>query len=349
MSSNKDSIENKVQQGQIRPIKPVKPIKPIKPIARPVGPVSIKPSGVVPVQRKVVITKQVEVQKSDDHIEEQESSLTADSDVQKVEEAGEVEEAEGVEEVEEVGFAEEVEPIQEAEPEFVDEPVKEDEQKYIKEDEPVKEDEPKAKWLKFKDKEKDVNKTFILYLVIDKPVFGILNYFREHGVNVSNMFDDITEAKNMVLMQSEPVRIVVVDTGTGKFATPVVRRELIDMLGVSDESNKITVFYTESALKLDAARSLGNQVSKDIDWILYRSTMIVVATLLSYHENYIDDYPDEPEQLEDAKKLLAFKGECDSDWGDLSVMEITGFSADNIRTHVVKATENELEGFKIKL
>ena len=60
----------------------------------------------------------------------------------------------------------------------------------------------------------------ILYLIIDKPVHGILKYIRESGLKVSNMFSNIKEAKDAVLMQTEPTRIVVVDTGTGRFTTP---------------------------------------------------------------------------------------------------------------------------------
>ena len=82
----------------------------------------------------------------------------------------------------------------------------------------------------------------MLYLVIDKPVEGLLNYCRIPGVNVSNIYSDIGEAKNEVIMQSDPLRIVIVDTGLGKFTTTTMRAVLIDMMGISDDQNRTTVF-----------------------------------------------------------------------------------------------------------
>ena len=147
----------------------------------------------------------------------------------------------------------------------------------------------------------------VLYIVVDKVVFGLINYFRENGVKVSNLFSDVTEAKNMILMQGLPTRIVVIDTGSGRFTSTVMRNEIIDMLGMADEQNKTTVFYSDSVLKMVAARELG-KLSKTIDWIQYKSTAIVAATILQYNEKYIYDYEDENDVANDDFELLNYKG-----------------------------------------
>lgn len=187
----------------------------------------------------------------------------------------------------------------------------------------------------------------ILYIIVDKPVVGLINYFRESGVKVSNIFSDITDAKNAVLMQSEPTRIVVIDTGLGKFTTTTMRAELIDMLGISDEHNKTTVFYTDSVLKVDTNRALGKS-GKNIDWVPYKSTAIVAAAILSYRENYIYDSADEDDKLESAKALLNFKGLTLANSNNPR-MNITGFSSDSILTHVVNSEEGLIEGFEVAL
>lgn len=188
----------------------------------------------------------------------------------------------------------------------------------------------------------------MLYLVIDKPVEGLLNYFRMSGVNVSNIYSDIGEAKNEVIMQSDPLRIVIVDTGLGKFTTTTMRAELIDMMGISDDQNRTTVFYTDSALKVDTLHTLGKS-GKDIDWFKYQSTALVVATLLSYNEEYIlnsdsDNLADQKKTQ--AKDVLNFKG-LTSGLPDVPRMEITGFTSDAIMTHVVNNVDGTIPGFEI--
>ena len=188
----------------------------------------------------------------------------------------------------------------------------------------------------------------MLYLVIDKPVEGLLNYFRMSGVNVSNIYSDIGEAKNEVIMQSDPLRIVIVDTGLGKFTTTTMRAELIDMMGISDDQNRTTVFYTDSALKVDTLHTLGKS-GKDIDWFKYQSTALVVATLLSYNEEYILN--SESDNLADQKKtqakdVLNFKG-LTSGLPDVPRMEITGFTSDAIMTHVVNNADGTIPGFEV--
>lgn len=188
----------------------------------------------------------------------------------------------------------------------------------------------------------------MLYLVIDKPVEGLLNYFRMSGVNVSNIYSDIGEAKNEVIMQSDPLRIVIVDTGLGKFTTTTMRAELIDMMGISDDQNRTTVFYTDSALKVDTLHTLGKS-GKDIDWFKYQSTALVVATLLSYNEEYILN--SESDNLADQKKtqandVLNFKG-LTSGLPDVPRMEITGFTSDAIMTHIVNNVDGTIPGFEI--
>lgn len=188
----------------------------------------------------------------------------------------------------------------------------------------------------------------MLYLVIDKPVEGLLNYFRMSGVNVSNIYSDIGEAKNEVIMQSDPLRIVIVDTGLGKFTTTTMRAELIDMMGISDDQNRTTVFYTDSALKVDTLHTLGKS-GKDIDWFKYQSTALVVATLLSYNEEYILN--SDSDNLADQKKtqandVLSFKG-LTSGLPDVPRMEITGFTSDAIMTHVVNNADGTIPGFEV--
>lgn len=187
----------------------------------------------------------------------------------------------------------------------------------------------------------------VLYIIADKKENGLTAYFRDCNIRVSSVFDDIIEAKNAVLMQSQPTRIVIIDSGRGKFTLTKVRDEIIDMLGISDEQNKTTVFYTDSVLKVDTLRALG-KAGKEIDWIQYKSTPVVAATILSYKENYIYDMEDDIEKFLPEKEVLSLKGLTYS--GEKSPrMEISGFTRKAILDNIVNKQGDELQGYEINL
>ncbi len=187
----------------------------------------------------------------------------------------------------------------------------------------------------------------ILYIIADKKQVGLLNYFRECGIKVSSLFNDITDAKNAVLMQSKPTRIVIIDSGQGRFTTTTMRAELIDMLGISDEQNKTTVFYTDSALKVDTLRSLG-KAGKEIDWKVYSTTPVVAATILNYNELYVYDEADKSEQLEDSKSILSLKGLTFAG-EETPRVDIKGFTSESILNNLVNNVGEELESYEIRL
>lgn len=187
----------------------------------------------------------------------------------------------------------------------------------------------------------------ILYIVIDKAIPGLINYFRECGVKVSNIFNDIVDAKNTVLMQSEPIRIVVIDTGMGKFTTTAMRAELIDMLGIADENSRTTVFFTDSALKVDTIRTLGKS-SKKIDWIQYKSTAVVAGTILSYGENYIYDMEDDLDVVEKDRGALHFKGLTSSEIKTTPQHNIVGLSGPAILRNMIEDQGEGLPSFEMK-
>lgn len=148
----------------------------------------------------------------------------------------------------------------------------------------------------------------ILYIIADKAQVGMTTYCRNYGANVSKVFTNIAEARDSLLMQIEPFRVIVIDSGTGKFTNMGARKELIDLLGICDVDTRITVFFTDSAIKTDV--ELADEVEdKEIHWYKYRSTPDVVAHILqnSKKEHYILD-----------------SSELEDDEVDISILNITG-------------------------
>lgn len=192
-----------------------------------------------------------------------------------------------------------------------------------------------------------VKQDIVLQFVIDKSTSDMLEYFRGYGVNVSRIFNDIEEAKNEILMQINPCRIVIVDTGTGRFSLIGARKALIDLLGIGDEDNKISVFYTDSAIKEDI--SMAEEVdNRQIDWIKYRSTADILAILLQKRqdENYIiDSTAEEARTHTNTEELMRFKGlTMQSESIDLGLPSI---SAEEVGVHR-EEEGHQLRAYEVK-
>lgn len=176
------------------------------------------------------------------------------------------------------------------------------------EEETVSENEKTEKSHK-KSGDKQVSK--ILYIVADRVLPGELEYFRENGVSVSQIFNSIEDASTALIMQVMPTRLVVIDTGNGRFTNMAARRQLIDMLGIgADAETDVSVFYTDTVIKAEVDNA--EHVERDmIDWLKYRSTADVVANILigSKKHNEVYVYDSEKADIEpDKKDPLNFKG-----------------------------------------
>lgn len=207
-----------------------------------------------------------------------------------------------------------------------------------------------SKRKKSKKEEDDKPINLILYIVADKAHVGMTSYCRNYGANVSRVFTNIAEARDSLLMQVEPFRVIVIESGTGRFTNMGARKELIDLLGICDVDTRITVFYTDSAIKTDV--ELSDEVEdKKINWYKYRSTPDIVAHILqnSEKENYILDANSNDNIVVD-ESILNIKGLSVKEGKkiDLGKPSIT---PDDIIFNMVnnKSTEGEIPKYDIKI
>lgn len=126
----------------------------------------------------------------------------------------------------------------------------------------------------------------VLYIILDKPIDGVMNYFRCFGVNVSRVFNDIKSAKAQILMQVEPTEILIIDSGTGEFTSTAARKEIIDLIGLCDEGNIAEIFYCDDLLKSEIQYNEVLQKSKvDVTWHRFKSLAMVLVYLLERKKN----------------------------------------------------------------
>lgn len=161
--------------------------------------------------------------------------------------------------------------------------------------------------------EEEVNttpKNTRLYVLSDRAINFELEYYRQCGLNVVKVFHDIKDMLTLMMFELRDMRIAIIDSGKGEFTSSAGRDELIDVLGSAGENVKFTVFFTDSAVKEEAKRKLGD-IYKRISWTKFNTTQVAIATLLSsYNENYVLD--DSEKQIEADEKEnydLKFKGD----------------------------------------
>ena len=149
-----------------------------------------------------------------------------------------------------------------------------------------------------------------LYVLSDRAINFELEYYRQCGLNVVSVFHRVEDVLAIMMFEMRDIRVVIMDSGKGEFTSSAGRDELIDVLGSAGENVKFTVFFTDSAVKEEAKRKLG-EIYKSISWVKFNTTQIAIATILSgYNENYILDDNEKVLEADEAENYdLKFKGD----------------------------------------
>lgn len=195
---------------------------------------------------------------------------------------------------------------------------------------------------------------FSLYIIIDKYNPNLLSYLRGYGLKVAKIFKNINDAKDTMLVQIGKSRLVVIETGTGRFTNMAARKNLVDLMGICDEDyTRISVFYTDSLVKSEVSNTEEVE-DKKIDWHKYRSTVEVLAVLLqankTEHYDYCDSDIDKDTTTEFNKIMLNSKG-IDVKEAKAEHIGMPLFQADDIRINMANAVESEsdIPGYKVKI
>lgn len=192
-------------------------------------------------------------------------------------------------------------------------------------------------------------KDLILYIIMDKSNPSTLQYYRECGVNVSKIFTNINDAKDTLLMQINPVKILIVDTGTGRFSAMGSRKELLDLMGICDEDARISVYYTDTVIKSEVEYNESFE-ERNIHWHRFKSNTDVVAHLLKNigKENYIYDNEDKDKISETPENILDFTGFKFDEPKQINIGE-PSITLNDIKVHMVdnESTEDEIEGYNL--
>lgn len=190
----------------------------------------------------------------------------------------------------------------------------------------------------------------VLYIITDRHLPNMLQYYRERGVNVSNIFDNIEDARSALILNIEKSRLVILDTGMGQFSNMGTRRQIIDLIGISDEENRISVYYTDSVIKSEVEYS-DEVMGREISWHKYKSTADVVAHILKHkNEHYVLDFNADKDGS-DSKPVYMDRPGFKVDIGNVPVLGTMAFTSKDVMRHLDEESAEvmQLEAYEVHM
>ena len=185
-----------------------------------------------------------------------------------------------------------------------------------------------------------------LFVLTDKLTPHMMEFARDSGLAVSNIFTSVDDLKSLLMTTFGVTRIVVVDSGTGRFVAPATRKDLIDAIGMADDDVKFTVFYTSNLLKEDAKNTLTDN-SANVEWVPYKCTSVCVAVMLMHKaEEYVYDsvaYADAEKFEDDIMKRVGKDSRCNLDEPSVSMLNLS-----NLYQRMFSDESKELPAFSIE-
>ncbi len=152
----------------------------------------------------------------------------------------------------------------------------------------------------------DTGEETVLYVLSERNIHGLKNYAAEHGLDIEQCFTDVEEAKIAMLIESRPTRMIIIESGLGKFISTGARKDIIDLIGICDGGEKkVSVFYTNSLLKGDTLKTTGKK-GKELLWFNYRSTLDVIKDTLELKEKYVKQNVVDVDI--ETEKIMAYQG-----------------------------------------
>lgn len=171
-------------------------------------------------------------------------------------------------------------------------------------------------------------KEIVLYLLLETPKGGIVNYLQGNGILVKSVETDIDTTLKKIIRETHDLRLLVVDYGLGIFTEKSTRSDLIELIETSSSDGKsVTVFTNNGAIIKDLKnREINAQTAN------YKGASDIVKELNKYHEIYTIGGAVDLE----LENQIEFKGET---------IELTqGPKLKPVDLHIIKADSNKSDG-----
>ena len=207
---------------------------------------------------------------------------------------------------------------------------------------------------KEKQNETSVIEDKTLIILLDNPKAGIISYLSQLGIEVKSLHTDV-ETLNMSLLSyttEGKCRVVVVDSGTGKFTSKEAEYNLyglIDLLNPSIFS--LTVLSTNKSFFKFVKNTVNNintssETALNVDYVPYETIKTLVDTLKSYPERYMEKGAEDTviaEPLKYKGKFIGYYDRLPLSFSDFSTLkDITLQDTSDTRD-----IQNSIRAFKV--
>lgn len=127
----------------------------------------------------------------------------------------------------------------------------------------------------------------VLYILSERNIQGLAQFAENEGVLIEEQFTSIEDVKIRIVLEQNPIRLVVIESGLGRFSSSANRDEIVDLVGVCSTENKsATMFITDSAIKTSCIQSLGRKIP-NVTWEKFETTASVIDYIKKLGEEYI--------------------------------------------------------------
>lgn len=128
-----------------------------------------------------------------------------------------------------------------------------------------------------------------LFILCDNATNKFKEYIEETEIGAIQVYSSIDKARDELMLEFDEYRIVIVDTGTGKFSGIAQRRDIVDILGMMDDGCTASIFYTDEALRSDIKQHMGKNIGK-VSMTRYNGTADMILELTKLGEKYTGKY-----------------------------------------------------------
>ena len=112
---------------------------------------------------------------------------------------------------------------------------------------------------------------------------------RDHKLNTQVVSSDTGYIADIMMAQYGKCDILIIDTGSGLFATSEQRKQILDIVSQCEGNLSAFFYYTDDAIKTDILDSLGRKNKKQVKWEKFQTTPITIASMSLRSTSYVND------------------------------------------------------------
>lgn len=124
-----------------------------------------------------------------------------------------------------------------------------------------------------------------LYILSEIPKPGIVSYLEANGVHVKKIVTDIDSMILSLIRERDPVRLIIVDFGAGKWKTLDSINNIVGLVSqcTSEDNTKATTIFTRNGAITKELKD--RKIQADVRE--YKGISDIIKALMEYPENYV--------------------------------------------------------------